>query len=121
MEEIYQNKEKTRSSEMKEKTGKLRNRETGQKESKKEFGKIFPNYKTQISRLKDPRSSIVDENRFRKGASLKNIRAWVTGKILKGSWENKTSLIHTKKNQEPEWHQISVATLEARRQRNNTF
>lgn len=56
---------------MKENTGKLRNRETDEKESKKEFGKIFPNYKTQISRLKDPGSSIVNENRFTKGASLK--------------------------------------------------
>lgn len=68
--------------------------------------------------MKDPGSSIMDENRFTKGASLKNIRAWVTRKILKGSWENKTSLIKKKKS---EWHQISVATLEARRQRNNTF
>lgn len=40
----------------------------------------------------------MDENRFTKGASLKNIRAWVTGKILKGSWENKTSLIQKKKS-----------------------
>lgn len=40
----------------------------------------------------------MDENRFTKGASLKNIRAWVTRKILKGSWENKTSLIKKKKS-----------------------
>lgn len=58
-------------------------------------------------------SSVIDENRFTEVTSLKNVSTGVTRKILKGS--------RVQKNQEPEWHQTSTATLEARRQKNNTF
>lgn len=98
---------------------KLRNR-GNRWEGIKESRKNFPSCKTQISRLKDPHSvSVIDENRFTKVTSLKNVRTGVTRKILKGSRENKTSLIQ--KNQKPEWHQTSTVTLEARRQKNNIF
>lgn len=109
--------EKTRSSEMKDKKIKEQGEQTRRDQRIQEKFSQLQNTNFQTER--SPQCQLIDENRFTKVTSLKNVRTGVTRKILKGSRENKTSLIQ--KNQKPEWHQTSTVTLEARRQKNNIF
>lgn len=82
----------TKNLEMKEENKKTKEQGKLMGKNQRKCRKIFPNCKTQISRLKDSIVvSVTEENRFLKDTSLKNVRTRVTRKILKGSREDKTS------------------------------